>query len=417
MKSTNDHLRIWVQALAITLCQILFVLLFSGSSNWMDKWLSLFHWDSDWYQTIVKNGYVSTIPPVAQNGEFSNVAFFPGYPLLSRIFYLLTQSDPRVIMLLISQISCVCFWAFFLKVLNQFNFRRETKGFAVFLVLSFPTSFYLVSAYAESLFMASLMGFLYFGYSRKRLSSLAKSGAAGSVMTATRIFGVPVAASFFVQRIVLWASSFFQTRKYSIKKYDFLLPLYSWVGVSLFFIYCHARWGRWNLYEQTQKIGWGVQATYSAFFDSDLWIWETPHLNWHVPDFDTNFFSKLLSRYYTWTILLLIGIEIFFAQKPRLLNFIKSRRFPLYFSATLMHVLAIVGLFSMGLRSMSRYLLPVHILLVIAFISFLQERFKFQKLTLEVLTSFAVLFLLLCGTFFMIQKILIERFTTGQWVS
>src|SRR5688572_21242270 len=42
-------------------------------------------WDCGWYGSIIRNGYVSTIPPVAQRGDEANVAFFPLHPAVAGI--------------------------------------------------------------------------------------------------------------------------------------------------------------------------------------------------------------------------------------------------------------------------------------------------------------------------------------------
>jgi hypothetical protein len=413
-------------AQGITILQIAAVLIVASPSKLKEKWLSLFRWDSDWYLAIVSKGYVSTLPPVAQNGELSNVAFFPGYPLFSRVLVKLTGCDPKIVMLLVSQFCCFLFWYFFLRIMNKFRFGQAYQIIAVLGVMLFPTSFYLTAAYAESMFIAALLAFLEFGYSRIQKSSLILAGCAGAWMTATRIFGVPVAVVFILQKFI--TSCFNWMRKLTawkrpgrfrldIKRNEVLLSGLALSGAGLFFLYCYYRWGIWNLYQQTQRIGWGVEAVYSAIFKPELWRLEIPDLKMNVNDIDVNRLSGFLTIFYSWILLGLLLMEKGIHDAFGLARFLVSRRFPLYFAAVAMQVLAVSGLYTMALRSMSRYLLPIHVLIILQVLSLFKKKIDYKSIPVNIQTSLILLLILLLGVSVWVQVLLIQRFTSGQWVA
>ena len=78
----------WLIGLGFTLGWLALALLLTRDQPPAGPYLELCTWDCGWYKSIAGLGYHSTIPPVSQNGDLANVAFFPGYPLLARLIYL-----------------------------------------------------------------------------------------------------------------------------------------------------------------------------------------------------------------------------------------------------------------------------------------------------------------------------------------
>lgn len=107
------------------------------------------HWDGQWYKSIAARGY-SYNP-----ATFSNVAFFPAYPLLGRLVAKATGLEPEVALLIVSNLALAsCF------VLFPYYFRlraTQSEGLArEYAVLCFgilPTTFFFRMAYSEPLFL------------------------------------------------------------------------------------------------------------------------------------------------------------------------------------------------------------------------------------------------------------------------
>lgn len=126
------------------------------------------------YINISINGY-----------EKNEVAFFPLYPLLIRLASIVFFVEPSIAAL---AISCTTFGAsllIFPKYLRLIGSGKNIKWFLVFL-LTYPTSFFLLSAYTESLFIFLILLTLYFNKKQNTLVTFLFGFLAG----ATRVVGV-----------------------------------------------------------------------------------------------------------------------------------------------------------------------------------------------------------------------------------
>jgi hypothetical protein len=105
--------------------------------------------DANWYLSIAQRGY----------GIFPDDTHFgPLYPLLVRIFYFIVK-DWLIAALLVAQLAVI--WA--IKLLYEAfvewgDHQLAQKGIAIFLI--FPSTFFLFSAYAEPLFIATSLAAL-----------------------------------------------------------------------------------------------------------------------------------------------------------------------------------------------------------------------------------------------------------------
>lgn len=111
-------------------------------------------------------------------------AFFPFYPMLIRWLSFATGASTSWIALGISHVSFVFGLYFFLKLSR--SYRKGNSLWSVILFLLFPTSFFFVAAYPESLYFALAAGALY---------ALEKrwwwwAGLVGMLASGTRLFGV-----------------------------------------------------------------------------------------------------------------------------------------------------------------------------------------------------------------------------------
>jgi hypothetical protein len=116
-----------------------------------------FVWDSAWYQNITLNGYHWSGPQAGMQ----NVAFFPLYPLVTRVFSwpFPNRFEPRI-QLLVSWV------AFFLALvafhlLAKLELPDEQADRATFVLALLPGSFFAFMGYSEALFlMCTVLTFL-----------------------------------------------------------------------------------------------------------------------------------------------------------------------------------------------------------------------------------------------------------------
>lgn len=106
-------------------------------------------WDAGWYRGIAADGYIP--PEAVVSGRQRNTAFFPVYPLTTRVAAFFTR-NPFVAGVLVSNA------AFLLALLLLHDFVRDRHGEAVarrttVLLLFHPGSFFFSAMYTESLFL------------------------------------------------------------------------------------------------------------------------------------------------------------------------------------------------------------------------------------------------------------------------
>jgi len=126
----------------------------------LDIWVM---WDSGWYLDIVNNGYqLSAINTGPEAGQ-ANYAFFPLYPLLTKILGSLLFGKYIFAGLIISN----SFWLMgmiYLYKLVQIMYGSDEGIQAVKLMIVFPTAFLFSAMFTESLFFAILCAVIYFSY-------------------------------------------------------------------------------------------------------------------------------------------------------------------------------------------------------------------------------------------------------------
>jgi hypothetical protein len=184
--------QILLPSLALTVLQIFMISLWSEESNYVSIFKGLIQWDSHWYLGIVRQGYQFVgFDKIAY--EQSNVAFFPGYPLAVAGISRLLSVDPELGLYLTAQLFCWLMWVYLFLFYCKWQIPPLWQALASLLILVYPTSFYLCVGYSESLFTASLLGFLYWSIHWDRPLLMLLAGIHGLAMSATRIVGLPVA--------------------------------------------------------------------------------------------------------------------------------------------------------------------------------------------------------------------------------
>jgi hypothetical protein len=118
-------------------------------------------WDAEWYLLIADRGYGADDAfvgrPVAyQPGD--DAGFFPLYPMLVRAMAG-SGLPPLVAGVLVANLALLAALALLWDLARR-DHGEETAGRAVWLLLAFPTSFFLSAVYAESIQLATLLGAL-----------------------------------------------------------------------------------------------------------------------------------------------------------------------------------------------------------------------------------------------------------------
>jgi hypothetical protein len=109
----------------------------------------LTHWDGRWYLEIAEDGYSF------RSGRQSNVAFFPGYPIVGRIIAASVGIDSRLALVLVANVLFVA------TLVTIVQYERAVVGAAdlpsaswpAVVLAVWPISLFYRAAYSESLFM------------------------------------------------------------------------------------------------------------------------------------------------------------------------------------------------------------------------------------------------------------------------
>ncbi len=396
--------------------QVLLLYAWRRPETWFGLYASLVQFDTFWYSDIARNGYTSSVPPSGKWLDNSNVAFFPGYPLLAGELHRLTGIGAGWALIIVSQFAGVVFWTSVAALLGRVVSAAGVVFFSCMLVAAHPAAFFLMTPYSESLFLATAMIFLFVVSDGNGLTakSYLIGMIAGFLMTATRLAGLPIVASG-----VLWGllSGKGGRRENTAR---FSLAIFSTLGCLSFFAFCHYKWGVWNLYMQTQEAGWGLRAIWWAGLDPRNWLhWDLIRV---VREFSEigdggqmpQYFNMFLTSFYLLTI---VGIVLVEWKVCSLRESGWRDRVPYYAAALGVLALSITGLYSLELRSMVRYSLVVHVLLVIPVVMLVSEEANRGRGASQWLAPLVVLGVLAIAVGFYFQSKIARIFMAGGWTA
>ncbi len=397
-----------VAGLTVTVLQLAMAVgLLAPEEPISDRYAALVQHDSGWFANIVDRGYKTIVPPIDHKiMEVSNVAFFPAYPAIARLFRYALHIDITTALLITAQLAAWGFWSYFFLFCQRWNVPPAMQICGALLIVAHPAAFFLVAGYSESLFLMALLGFIYWSGAEGRY---AKSWAAvhGIVMSATRIVGI-VCAAFPVVRSAFQSGwrGLLEPRKWSREYGSAIgLTLGAACGAIAFFVYCQLRWGHWDIYMLTQAAGWGIVPDYLAVFKPGSYRWLVPALNNPTE-------ASQLSM--TAGALVLVGIAV-----CELVPTIRRRaglpvRAGIYFCAVAIYYLSVSGVACVDMESMLRYEFCVHALIVLAFLNFLRQ-FRSPPMVVRAFGIAAVVLLSAAGL--CVQGWYVWNFTRGNWVA
>ena len=168
-----------------------------GPGKEFNYWASWAQWDGGHYHQIARQGYMF----------LSDYAFFPLYPILIRLSKPLFFGDILITGLIIANISFFLFLYIFYHYLKN-KFGQKTTVSTISTFLTFPTAFFAVAYYSESIFLLlAITAFYFLNKKRFLLASLAVSFA-----SLTRLVG----ASLIISVVYCYLS----TVNLNLKKLD-----------------------------------------------------------------------------------------------------------------------------------------------------------------------------------------------------
>jgi Gpi18-like mannosyltransferase len=144
-------------------------------------------WDAPHYIDIAKNGYTN----VGERRFF--IVFMPLYPFLIRLLATFI-GNYEASALLISNLASI-FACFYLYKLAKIDYSHNTALKSVFYFSIFPTAYFLIVGYTESLFLLLTIGCFYYARKAKWLSA----GVLGMLASATRITGLVLLPSLLYE--------------------------------------------------------------------------------------------------------------------------------------------------------------------------------------------------------------------------
>jgi hypothetical protein len=410
----------------VFILQWLLILSISPEKHWVDAWLSMAsHWDSKWYQAIAQYGYLNIDGPAQVGMTHANVVFFPGYPYLARLLVLGLHCDVRVALLCVSQSATLLFWCVFFYILRELSIRKQ--AYAAFLVLIFPTSWFMDMAYSESLFIVSACLVLLWASEKRWLWSSRMA----ILMTATRIVGISILAAPFCAACVARYAEFKTAIKTSDKVWimqEIIIPnrymAVGALGCLGFFLYCAIEFDSWSLYFDMERLHWASTANPWFLFKLETWVpppwgyaWDmAPVLpngwaNWMCFDFfriAAYTFSELLVPLFLWS-------GLFYAYW--LLKYsrpLDERCLTWFFAGALLFLVTCMSIETRHYEAMSRYVLPVWIFWIISDALNLKSSLLFRRYrSMEQYVGIGFCMMISLG--FWIQ--LLNRFYIGWWVA
>ncbi len=411
LQSIPPWLRLIACALLITLAQIALIFAAEHRSTWTGEYLHLIQWDARHYLDIAQDGYYARLPdplPVSPDearmlARETNVTFFPGYPLAIRWFSAVTRIPITWASIITAQLFAIGFWTYLFLLLRRWKVGPLPTVAVVIALFAYPSAFYLVAPYSESLFLCSMLGFLYW-YSVPGWPAKIIAGLHGVVMSATRIFGLILAVFPLLHELIV-----LRPTKRNRLMAGALVTAVSAAGALLFFLYCQIAFGHWNLYMLGQLWGWSIAPDYlSPFVSIPRLLFPTLTHIGREPHYEGRLASSLLM----WLLLLWPLIECI---RYRLMcDDTWRERAALYILAWINFYLLLSTLIGVGFSSMIRYTFVVFMFFLLIVAHFLQSLPAPRS---SVRWGAMIALCIVAGLSLMLQMEFVAKFTSGGWVA
>ena len=200
-------------------------------------------WDSHWYLSIARSGYVAKLPAGTGNAAQSNLGFFPLLPLVIRTVHELTHLDYPTAGLLASLVTGLCASVVLWWLLRS-RFPGSAADRGTCLVLFWPGAFILSYVYTEGLVIALVAGALLALHHRRWVLA----GVCAGIATAAD----PVASAVIVPCVIAAVSAIRARREWA----SIIAPLLAPAGIVAFFSYLWVHTGTPLEWFHAQRKGW-----------------------------------------------------------------------------------------------------------------------------------------------------------------
>lgn len=141
-------------------------------------------WDSVYYHQIIEHGY-----------RIDLLAFFPVFPGLVRILSFISNHPVLLAMIVVNLAALGTF--LLLYKLARLDGDQQYANRAVMYLAIFPTSFFLISHYTESIFLVTALASFYFARQR----SWWMAGLFGGIASLTRVTGIILFPALLVEAL------------------------------------------------------------------------------------------------------------------------------------------------------------------------------------------------------------------------
>lgn len=384
-------------AIGFMLFQLAMALILSPGPNLQSRYFHLNNWDSQHYRDIAVRGYQLSSPSISQitsqdvHTDRSNVGFFPAYPFAARYLSQAVGVSVDVALLMVSQFFCFLFWYYFFLIFVRWSSSLRNALVLGFFAASYPTAFFMVTGYSESIFMAGLFGLLYWSEKAMTqpdsgLGAWVLAGVYGSVLSASRLVGAPWAL-YPILRVLI-------TGRRSRILGALLASTLASAGIASFFIWSEFHFGAWDLYLTLQKKGWHNDPDFLAVFKPMSYL----------PRFFFEDTMDSISR-------VSIPLAVYFIWKS--FNKLTRARGALCALTVLMFYINLSGKANANMDSMSRYTYPVFLLCGLGVFWGWQERKQNPKIALSWSSPWFLAGLLS----FTLQGYMAYMFLRGHWVA
>ncbi len=237
---------------------ICFVLASAHGDTVFARISALFQFDSYWFESITRNGYVNSGPmSFPLNKEEHNIAFYPGYSIAGYLISQMTRLAHWISLLLAAFLFTGGFWYYFARLSTLLRIPLIVFFLLALSFLSFPGTFFLTTAYAESMMLCFGMAFLCERI-KDSPTNILKAGSIGFVAFFSHIRGV-----FFLLPATLLTLFHSREGKESHQNithkssYAFALSsLIALLAPACFYLYCWCNWGDPWIMEKTTQAGW-----------------------------------------------------------------------------------------------------------------------------------------------------------------
>ncbi len=141
------------------------------------------NWDGGWYQSVVTHGYSFN----GDFGNYSNIAFFPGLPLIGRLAYLISSGNEIIYLTIIVIFNIVLLFLTIkcsISILYLISGKKEIdlkfRALLALLIASMPSILFYISLYSEPILLFGLIHCYYYSLRKEYLKASIFAGIASS---------------------------------------------------------------------------------------------------------------------------------------------------------------------------------------------------------------------------------------------